>query len=35
MITAEIFKRLEPISKTDRLLPVGGGDEFEAPLLKD
>ena len=35
MITAEIFQRLEPISKTDRLLPVGGGDEFKAPLLKD
>ena len=35
MITAETFQRLEPISKTDRLLPVGGGDEFKAPLLKD
>ena len=35
MITAEIFQRLEPLSKTDRLLPVGGGDEFKAPLLKD
>ena len=34
MITAEIFQRLEPISKTDRLLPVGGGDDFKAPLLK-
>ena len=35
MISGEIFRRLEPISKTDRLLPVGGGDEFKAPLLKD
>ena len=35
MITTEIFQRLEPLSKTDRLLPVGGGDEFKAPLLKD
>ena len=35
MITAEIFQRLEPLSKTDRLLPVGGGNEFKAPLLKD
>ena len=35
MITDEIFQRLEPLSKTDRLLPVGGGDEFKAPLLKD
>ena len=35
MIAAEIFQRLETISKTDRLLPVGGGDEFKAPLLKD
>ena len=35
MITAKIFQRLEPLSKTDRLLPVGGGDEFKAPLLKD
>ena len=35
MISGEIFQRLEPISKTDRLLPVGGGDEFKAPLLKD
>ena len=35
MITAKIFQRLEPLSKTDRLLPVGGGDEFKAPLLND
>ena len=35
MISGEIFQRLEPLSKTDRLLPVGGGDEFKAPLLKD
>jgi hypothetical protein len=35
MITAEIFQRLKPLSKTDRLLPGGGGDEFKAPLLKD
>ena len=35
MISGEIFQRLETISKTDRLLPVGGGDEFKAPLLKD
>ena len=34
MISAEIFQRLEPLSKTDRLLPVGGGDDFKAPLLK-
>ena len=34
MIAAEIFQRLEPLSKTDRLLPVGGGDDFKAPLLK-
>ena len=34
MITAEIFQRLELLSKTDRLLPVGGGDDFKAPLLK-
>ena len=34
MITPVIFQRLEPLSKTDRLLPVGGGDDFKAPLLK-
>ena len=33
MITAEIFQRLELLSKTDRLLPVGGCDDFKAPLL--
>ena len=34
MITTDIFQRLELLSKTDRLLPVGGGDDFKAPLLK-
>ena len=34
-ITPELLARLEPISKTDRLLPVGTGAEFKGPLLKD
>ena len=34
-ITQELLDRLEPISKTDRLLPVGGGVEFKAPLVSD
>lgn len=35
MISGDFFQQLEPLSKTDMLLPVGGGDEFKAPLLKD
>ena len=34
MITAEIFQRLEPLSKTDRLLPVGNGKDWKGPFLK-
>ncbi|NOL46237.1 MAG: hypothetical protein HF560_01500 [Synechococcus sp. MIT S9220] len=35
MITAEIFQRLEPLSKTDRLLPIGNGKEWKGPFLTD
>ena len=33
MISSEIFQRLEPISKTDRLLPVGWGSERKGPMV--
>ena len=34
-VTQVLLSRLKPISKTDRLLPVGGGSELKAPVITD
>ena len=34
-VTQELLSRLESINKTHRILPVGGGNEFKAPLVTD